>query len=418
MALNNFELSKKIITNIEDLGYKNWTLVQEKVIPLIMKSKDVLGCAQTGTGKTAAFALPIIQKIYDWNIKNNIRFDSPRKTQALILAPTRELAFQIFDNIKNYAKKMNIKTIAIFGGISKRRQIELLEAGYEIIVGTPGRVMDLINCGELNIEDVKYRVLDEADHMLDIGFLEDITKIISLIKSPELTLMLSATISPEIKKLAKMFLSDDYEYVEVSPPHSTAETVEQNAIVTSSKNFVKIIQDCIIANDIKSSIIFTKTKVSADSLEKNLISLGLNARAIYGGKDQRDRNRIIQDFKANKIEILVATDVVARGIDIPNVSYVFNYHLPENIESYIHRIGRTGRATKSGNALSLVDSYELDILQRIKKLTNDKLKAYKTDSYDSIGNIEEYEIPKVNFYKKRNNYSKNKNQAAKPFKFR
>lgn len=403
MSLENFGLTKKIMLNIKEVGYTAWTPVQEQVIPIILKGNDVLGCAQTGTGKTAAFSLPIINNIYISNIKNSVLPKDYRKTQALILAPTRDLAIQIFDNIKNYARKMNIKTTCVYGGVSKKRQISILEEGCEIVVGTPGRAMDLINMGVLNIKDVKYRVLDEVDHMLDIGFLEDITKIIELIENPELTLMFSATISKKIKELALQFLKDDHKYIEISRQNSVPETIMQMAIVTNENNFINFILKHIEQNNCNSAIIFTKTKLEVDELEKKMNSLGENASGIHGDKEQWLRNKTIQSFKRNEIKILIATDVIARGIDIPNVDYVYNYHLPEDIENYVHRIGRTGRASRLGNAISLITNDELENLSRIKFMTKQEMVVYRANE---IKDILEENIIKLESVSSQKNYKK------------
>ena len=403
MSFENFGLTKKIMLNISEFGYNSWTPVQEQVIPIILKGNDVLGCAQTGTGKTAAFSLPIINNIYISNIKNSVLPKDYRKTQALILAPTRDLAIQIFDNIKNYAKKMNIKTTCIYGGVSKKRQISILEEGCEIVVATPGRAMDLISLGFLNVKNVKYRVLDEVDHMLDIGFLEDITKIIELIENPDLTLMFSATISGKIKELAIKFLKDDYKYIEISRQNSVPETIKQIAIVTNAKKFTSFILDHINKIEAKSAIIFTKTKLEVDQLEKKINDLGGNAAGIHGDKDQWIRNKTIQDFKKNEIKILVATDVIARGIDIPNVDYVYNYHLPEDIENYVHRIGRTGRASRLGNAISLVGEDELENLSRIKFMTKQDMVVYRANEVTELVDENVIELEKISSHK---NYKK------------
>ncbi len=358
-------ISKEVLYSISKMGYEKPTEVQEKTIPVVMDGKDVIAQAQTGTGKTAAFGIPIVDKV-------NPKI---KKVQALILVPTRELAIQVAREIKNIGRGKKVFVLAVYGGKSIHHQIKFLKKGNDVIVvGTPGRVKDLIDRGYLKLDGVKYFVLDEADRMLDMGFIEDIEYIMSKLPKDRQTLLFSATMPEEIKKLAEKFLKKDYETIKISPKQITVDRIKQTAYRVDSKNKFSTFIDILKTTMGKKSIVFTQTKAMADEVADKLKKQGFNANAIHGDYSQNKREKVLKDFRSGKLDILVATDVAARGLDIKGVETVYNYDIPKEVESYVHRIGRTGRAGKNGMAFSVFTPDEDMFFYRILKNTKADIK--------------------------------------------
>jgi ATP-dependent RNA helicase RhlE len=363
MSFENLNLIEPILKALKTEGYTNPTPIQEQSIPIILERKDLLGCAQTGTGKTAAFAIPILQileggKIYD---------KGPKAIKCLILTPTRELAIQIGESFSAYGKHTGLKHSVIFGGVSQGSQVSALKAGIDILIATPGRLLDLINQKFVHLHHLKIFVLDEADRMLDMGFIHDVKKIITKIPQKRQTLFFSATMPQEIQKLANTILVDPVK-VEVTPPSSTADTIDQSIFFVEKGDKKKLLIHLLNDKAIKSALIFTRTKHGADKITKDLIKAGIKTEAIHGNKSQNARQKALSNFKNGQIKALIATDIAARGIDIDELSHVINYELPNIPETYVHRIGRTGRAGSSGIALSFCDEEEMEYLKDIQKL--------------------------------------------------
>ncbi len=360
LSFRDLQISQKTVKSIERLGFKNPTEVQEKAIPVVLSGKDLIAQAQTGTGKTAAFGIPIVEKV---NPK-------ARKIQALVLVPTRELAIQVTKEIKDLGREKRIFALAIYGGKSIKHQIDFLKKGKDVIVvGTPGRVKDLIERRVLDLSNVEIFVLDEADRMLEMGFIEDIEFIFSKTPQKKQTLMFSATMPPAIKRLAEEFLNPDYETIRIKPEEVTVDRIKQIVYrVDQNKQFEKLTESLKEYRDTK-TIVFTETKKGADQLASELKKRGFNADAIHGDFSQAKREKVLRSFRRNQLQILVATDVAARGLDIKGVDLVMNYSLPKDVESYIHRIGRTGRAGKEGTAISIMVPSEDHILRQIQRKT-------------------------------------------------
>jgi ATP-dependent RNA helicase RhlE len=362
MTFTELKLIKPLILALDKKGYINPTPIQEQSIPHILEGKDIFGCAQTGTGKTAAFALPILQKL-----SINKETDKSRSIKALILAPTRELATQISDNFLAYGKNLGISHTTIFGGVSQNKQTMDLRRGVDVLVATPGRLLDLMNQGFVKLGDVQYFVLDEADRMLDMGFINDIKKVIAKLPAKKQTMFFSATAAPEIMKLANTLLKDPVK-VSVSPVSSTAVLVQQSVYYVKRENKRLLLNHVLKNGTIEHVLVFTRTKRGADKVAKELNSNGIKAEAIHGNKSQGARERALKGFKNRSIRVLVATDIASRGIDVDKLSHVINYEIPEQAETYVHRIGRTGRAGSSGIAMSFCAQEELPYLKDINKL--------------------------------------------------
>jgi ATP-dependent RNA helicase RhlE len=363
MTFKDLNLVEPILEALETEGYTQPTPIQEKAIPILLQKKDLLGCAQTGTGKTAAFAIPIIQLLY--LEKGTQR--GPRQIQTLILTPTRELAIQIGESFSAYGRHCGLKHTVIFGGVSQGKQVEALRGGVDILIATPGRLLDLMNQQFISLQHLNTFVLDEADRMLDMGFIHDVKKVISKLPSRRQTLFFSATMPPEIQKLANTILHNPVK-VEVTPVSSTTDTVEQLVYLVEKKDKRALLIRLLQNKEIKSALVFTRTKHGADKICKDIVKAGLRSNAIHGNKSQNARQNALTGFKEGKIRVLVATDIAARGIDVDNLSHVINYDLPNIPETYVHRIGRTGRAGASGIALSFCDSEEKAYLRDITKL--------------------------------------------------
>ena len=370
----DFQLDPKILKAVADQGYTQATPIQAKAIPVVLEGKDVMGAAQTGTGKTAAFILPIIQKL----LPNANASTSPARhpIRALILTPTRELSDQVADNASLYAKHTDLRTAVVFGGVDIKPQAMLLRAGVEILIATPGRLLDHLGSKTADLSQVQILVLDEADRMLDMGFLPDLQRIINLIPAQRQTLLFSATFSPEIKKLAQTYLRNPVT-IEVARQNAAADTVKQIVHFVKSENkraaIVTILQNRVKAGHTKQCIIFTNSRLGCARLAIALERDGIKAAAIHGDKSQSERMLTLEAFKSGAIDALVATDVAARGLDIPDMPCVINHELPFSAEDFIHRIGRTGRAGSSGDAIALVDDSEKRLLEDIEKLMKRKL---------------------------------------------
>lgn len=349
---------------LREEGYSSPTPIQSQSIPVLLEGKDILGVAQTGTGKTAAFAIPIIQGLSDQStVKRN-----QRTIQALILAPTRELAIQIHESFKTYGKHLNLKSAVIFGGVSQKPQTDALSLGLDILVATPGRLLDLINQKHVHLNKVKYFVLDEADQMLDMGMIHDVRKIITHIPHERQTMLFSATMPKEISTLAHTILKDPVK-VEVTPVASTVEIINQSVYYVAKHNKINLLIHILRNEVIDSVLVFSRTKHGADKIVKSLNAANFNAQAIHGNKSQNARQLALQNFKERKIRILVATDIAARGLDIDELSHVIIYDLPEVPETYVHRIGRTGRAGLGGISYAFCDQEEYGLLKDVLKLT-------------------------------------------------
>ncbi len=364
--MNQFEalgLSPNLLNAIEAIGYDEPTPIQKSAIPSVLAGRDLMGLAQTGTGKTAAFGLPIVQRL----IEDRLR-PEPRAVRALILAPTRELANQIGDNFRAYVKRMHLKIVTVVGGASINVQTRNLERGADVLIATPGRLLDLIERKAVRIDSARYLVLDEADQMLDLGFIHALRKIAAMVGRPRQTLLFSATMPREIEQLSRAFLSDPVR-VETAPAGKPAERVTQFVHFVPQARKAGLLKELLLRDPAHLSLVFARTKHGTEKLMKNLVSAGIDAASIHGNKSQGQRERAIKAFREGTIRVLVATDVAARGIDIPGVSHVYNHDLPEVPEAYVHRIGRTARAGASGEAVSLCAPDENHLLRAIEKLT-------------------------------------------------
>ena len=365
MLFEDLSLSKSIQRAVFEEGYTSATPIQEKSIPIILAGKDLVGCAQTGTGKTAAFAIPIIHNLHRM-------IGSSKKTKeirCLVVTPTRELAVQIGESFDTYGKYTNIRQLTIFGGVSQVPQVDQLKKGVDVLIATPGRLLDLHKQGFIDFDNLHYLVLDESDLMLDMGFINDVRKIVKLVPSNRQTLLFSATMPMAIRELADTFLNKP-EYVSVTPVSSTAEIIEQQIYFVDKENKRGLLYHLIRNENLSNVLVFVRTKHGADNVVKALKKHGVNAEAIHGDKSQTARQRVLDHFKSKEISVLVATDIAARGIDIESLPYVINFDLPNIPETYVHRIGRTGRAGNGGISISFCgrdeEPYWKDILKLIK----------------------------------------------------
>src|ERR1700709_2361829 len=368
MLFQDLNLIEPILRALKTEGYTTPTPIQEQAIPIILQHQDLLGCAQTGTGKTAAFALPILQLLH----QDRIAHKEQKTIKALILTPTRELAIQISESFTAYGKHTGLKNLVIFGGVSQGPQTDALRRGVDILVATPGRLLDLMNQKYVHLDHIKMLILDEADRMLDMGFVHDVKKIIAKVPANRQTLFFSATMPTEIQSLADSILQKPAK-VEVAPVSSTADTIQQ-ALYYVEKGDKRLLLNHILKDkNIKTALVFTRTKHGADKVVKDLIRAGITAEAIHGNKSQNARQRALTNFKNRTTRVLIATDIAARGIDIDELTHVINYELPNIPETYVHRIGRTGRAGASGIAFSFCDQEELDFLKDIHKLISKEI---------------------------------------------
>ena len=364
MTFQELQLSEPILNALRAEGYITPTPIQEQAIPLVFQGKDLFGCAQTGTGKTAAFAIPIIQML-NQKANNNKGF---KYIKALVLTPTRELATQINESFSVYGKHSGLKHDVIFGGVSQSLQMNSLKSGTDILIATPGRLLDLMNQGYVNLDDLQFFVLDEADRMLDMGFIHDIKKIIRVLPKERQTLFFSPTLPPQISALANSLLRNPVK-IEITPVSTTAEKVEQSVYMVAKQDKSSLLVHLLQEQNINRTLVFSRTKHGADKIAKYLNRANIKADALHGNKSQNARERALDNFKNNRLNVLVATDIAARGIDVDNLTHVINFDLPDVPETYVHRIGRTGRAGNNGIAFSFCDNEERANLKDINKIT-------------------------------------------------
>ncbi|PQL90549.1 DEAD/DEAH box helicase [Apibacter adventoris] len=374
MTFKDLKIIEPILRALKEQRYLTPTPIQQKAIPILLQKKDILGCAQTGTGKTAAFSIPIIQLLSLERNKNN----KDREIKALILTPTRELAIQINDSFTKYNKYLDIKHTVIFGGVKQKIQVDNLQKGIEVLIATPGRLLDLIQQGFIQLNKIKYFVLDEADRMLDMGFIHDIKRILPKLPKEKQTLFFSATMPPVISGLANSILHNPVK-IKVTPVSSTADTIKQSIYFVEKVEKKDLLIRLIKETDQKSILVFTRTKYGADKIARVLCKAKINSEAIHGDKSQNSRQRALINFKTGKTQVLVATDIAARGIDIHELEWVINYDLPNVPETYVHRIGRTGRAGNNGTAISFCAQDERPYLKEIQKLIGKKIKVISSE---------------------------------------
>lgn len=366
MSFKSLNLIEPILRSLTQEGYETPTPIQKEAIPHVLSGADLLGCAQTGTGKTAAFTIPILQLLAAEKTSGN------RKIRSLIVTPTRELAIQIDESVKAYGRFTNLRSAVIYGGVSQNPQILTLKRGVDILVATPGRLLDLMNQGFISLRDIKIFVLDEADRMLDMGFIHDVKKLIAALPSKRQSLFFSATMPPEITKLSSSILRHPAR-VEITPSATTVEIIDQSVYFIDKGNKSKLLIQLLANQKINSVLVFTRTKHGADHVVRLLTKNHISAEAIHGNKAQNARQRALTNFKSQKTRVLVATDIAARGIDIEEMSFVINYEIPNISETYVHRIGRTGRAGANGTAYSFCDATEKAYLRDIEKLIGKKI---------------------------------------------
>ncbi len=381
MSFSTLGLSKPILRAIEEQGYTTPTPIQKQAIPIVLAKKDVLAGAQTGTGKTAGFTLPLLQLLSDMPKQTG-----KPKVSALILTPTRELAAQVAESVHTYGKYLPFKSTVIFGGVGSNPQIDKLKRGVDIVIATPGRLLDLASQGHIDLSKVDFFVLDEADRMLDMGFIHDIKKILAMLPKKRQNLLFSATFSEEIKTLADKLLNNP-ELIEVARRNTSAESVTQHIYPVDRERKRELLSHLISNNDWKQVLVFTRTKHGANRLTEQLGKDGIPAAAIHGNKSQTARTKALADFKLNKVRVLVATDIAARGIDIDQLPHVVNYELPNVPEDYVHRIGRTGRAGNDGEAISLVCVDEIKLLKDIERLIKKDVPKVREPGFDVDPNI-------------------------------
>jgi ATP-dependent RNA helicase RhlE len=369
MPFRSLHIIDPILKSLQEEGYSIPTPIQKQAIPIILNGSDLSGCAQTGTGKTAAFAIPILQLL-----SINKANEKKRKIKSLIVTPTRELAVQIDDSFKAYGRHTGLKSTVVFGGVNQNPQVDALRAGVDILIATPGRLLDLMNQGHLSIKEIEIFVLDEADRMLDMGFIHDIKKIIAVLPKKRQSLFFSATMPDDITKLAGSILSHPIK-ISVTPVSSTVDIIRQVVFFVDKGNKNALLLDVLKNWDIKTALVFTRTKYGADKVVKLLLKHNIKAEAIHGNKAQSARQRALNNFKAQITRVLVATDIAARGIDIDDLEYVINYEISNIPETYVHRIGRTGRAGARGTALSFCDAEEKAYLKDVEKLIAKKIEV-------------------------------------------
>jgi ATP-dependent RNA helicase RhlE len=418
MTFEDLKLIRNIQQALAEEGYTNPTPIQEQAIPIIMEGTDLVGCAQTGTGKTAAFAIPILNSLHHM-------VGSTKKVKhirTLVVTPTRELALQIGESFDTYGKYTNIRQLTIFGGVSQVGQTDQLRRGVDILIATPGRLLDLHKQGFINLDHLHTLVLDEADQMLDMGFINDVKKIIKLTPSNRQTLLFSATMPVAIRELADTFLNKP-KYVSVTPISSTAENVKQQVYFVDKGDKRKLLYHLIRNENLSNVLVFSRTKHGADNVVKALKKNGVNAEAIHGDKSQNARVRVLDGFKNKEVSVLVATDIAARGIDIESLPYVINFDLPNIPETYVHRIGRTGRAGNSGLAISFCAKDEQPYLKDIEKLIRMKIKVMEDHPYpygsgEGDGKPEAEKKPDLRNKKKTGQGNSRKSEASKQNKKR
>lgn len=375
MKFETLGIIEPILRSLEDEGYEAPTPIQSQTIPSVLERRDVLGLAQTGTGKTAAFAVPTLQLL-----SNNVQHGKNRKIRSLVLTPTRELGTQVYESFDNYGHYLPLRSTVIFGGTSQGKQVNALRSGIDVLVATPGRLIDLINQGYIDLSFIEIFILDEADRMLDMGFIHDIKRIVKLLPKKKQTLLFSATMPKEVEEIVNNLLENPVQ-VSVAPVSSTVDTVEQFVQYVDQVNKVKLFADFIDMIHGEPVLVFTRTKRGADRVVRELKKRKIDAVAIHGDKSQTARQKALENFKEYNTQVLVATDIASRGIDISELPYVINFDMPEVAETYVHRIGRTGRAGHTGRSISYVSHHEIPLLKDIEKLINMKLTVVENTRY-------------------------------------
>jgi len=378
MNFNDLGLTEPLLRALRDEGYQTPTPIQVQAIPIILQGNDLMGCAQTGTGKTAAFAVPILQLLAS---RQQAPQGAPRRIRSLILTPTRELALQISESINAYGKYLPLRNLVVFGGVGQKPQTDALRRGVDILVATPGRLLDLMHQGFISLDHIELFVLDEADRMLDMGFVHDVRRVLAKLPARRQSLFFSATMAPEIIKLSSGILTNPL-HVEVTPESTTAETVNQKIYFVEKKDKKELLKHLLKNPAIESALIFTRTKHGANKLAQDLERAGFYAEAIHGNKSQTARVRALNAFKKQEIRVLVATDIAARGIDIDELTHVINFELPNVPETYVHRIGRTGRAGATGSSISFCDTEERAFLKDIQQLIGQQVPVVSGHPYE------------------------------------
>lgn len=381
MSFSNLGLNAELLSAIADQGYSAPTPIQTRAIPTILAGHDILAGAQTGTGKTAAFTLPLLQRL-------STAKPASRHIRVLMVTPTRELAQQVADSVRTYGRHLPLRSAVVYGGMPIGKQIKQLKEGVDLLIATPGRLLDLVNRQAVNLSQVESVVLDEADRMLDMGFLPAIERIFAMVPAKRQTLLLSATFSPAIKKMSARFLNNP-EYIQVAEANSASDNVEQSFYWVDSPRKRELLSHLIDGGDWQQLLVFTRTKRGADRLAKQLQADGVRATAIHGDKTQNARTRALRDFKHHKVTALIATDVAARGLDIDHLPLVINFELPDNPEDYLHRIGRTGRGGKSGTAISLVGADERGKVSSIQRLLKTRIPGKTMTGFEPAGGVRE-----------------------------
>lgn len=376
MKFSEYDISPEIRRNLETLGFVKPTDIQFKAIPPILKGEDVLAIAQTGTGKTAAFAIPVVYLLHEQK-----RSKTPDGVKCVVMVPTHELAIQINEVFQQLSRYTRVNSFAIFGGVEQQPQIEKLEKGIDIVIATPGRLFDLVSQGHLKLQRVEFLILDEADHMLDLGFIRDIQDLIKFLPRNRQTLFFSATINEKIKDLAYSLVRNPIR-IHVSPKDPVAKNINHSMAFVEMDDKRFFLERVITENPESKILVFVRTKVRAERVSKAMERVGINASTIHGDKDQKDRLIALEEFRTGKVKVLIASDVTARGIDIPMVDYVINYDLPEKAENYVHRVGRTGRGTQKGNAVSFCSTEEKPILEEIERYLEKPIKILEIDKTD------------------------------------
>lgn len=382
MNFADLGLCKPLLDTLDELGYDTPSPIQEKAIPHVLAGKDVMAAAQTGTGKTAGFTLPILQRLSASTKPSG----QGNQVRALVLTPTRELAAQVAQSVATYGERLKMKSVVVFGGVKINPQMQKLRGGTDVLIATPGRLLDLHNQNAVRFDNLEVLILDEADRMLDMGFIHDIRRIIKLVPKKRQTLLFSATFSADIRALAQSIVHEPVE-VSVSPPNSTVDLVTQSLIAVEKADKTHVLTRLIKENDWFQVLVFSRTKHGANRLVKQLMAKGVEASAIHGNKSQGARTKALAEFKAGKVRVLVATDIAARGIDIDQLPHVVNFDLPQVAEDYVHRIGRTGRAGASGEAVSLVGHDEFKLLNDIERLIKKKIPRVQLDGYEPLNEL-------------------------------
>jgi ATP-dependent RNA helicase RhlE len=402
MKFESLNIIEPILQSLKEEGYTIPTPIQVQAIPIVLNGTDLIGCAQTGTGKTAAFAVPILQLL-----SRNRTFDRNRRIRSLIVTPTRELAIQIDESFKAYGRHTGLTCTVVFGGVNQNPQVNALRNGIDILVATPGRLLDLMNQGHISLRNIEIFVLDEADRMLDMGFIHDVKKIIAALPQKRQSLFFSATMPPAIVKLAGSIVFKPVK-VEVTPSASTVDIVNQYVYFTDKVNKNALLIELLKDEKIKTALVFTRTKFGADKVVKVLKKKNISAESIHGNKAQNTRQRALSNFKAQTTRILVATDIAARGIDVDDLEYVINYEIPNISETYVHRIGRTGRAGANGTAISFCDADEKEYLRDIEKLITKKIQVVEDHPFPLIDHNP------VRAAKQQHNHNRQRSNTSRP----